>query len=120
MNSMIKGYLFLGALALAALYWITRSGNAGAVGLAVSQAAADMAGGVVQGASTAVGIPLTNEQKCANAMKNRDSLDVSLYCDAATFLKYEKDLMFGSDIAQIPITNNNIPLSQSGLIGVIN
>lgn len=117
MTALMKGWLFIGALALGLLYWITRKGNAAGVGLAVSQAAVDMAGGVVEGAASAVGVPLTNAEKCANAIKNRDSMDVSFYCDALTFLKYEKDLMFGSDVSQTAKQTNSLPSSQTNLVG---
>jgi hypothetical protein len=111
MNAIVKTYIILGALAVAVLYWFTRKGNAANIGIAVSQAAVDLTAGAVQGAATIVGVPLTNDEKCQLALKNRDSLDVSLYCDAATFFKYEKDMIFGSDVTQIaPGTDNTPPL----------
>lgn len=112
MSAAIKGYLFLGALALGIFYWITRKGNALAIGSAVSQAAVDMTSGVVEGAATIVGIPMTDEEKCADAINRRDALDVSLYCPLGTFLKYEKDLMFKSDVAQSLPPSNIMPIPQ--------
>lgn len=108
MSTLIKTYLFLGALALGALYWFTRKGNAAAVGVAVSQAAVSAAEGVVTGASESLlGIPQTDAEKCSLAMQNRDSLSASLYCDLATFLTYEKDSIFASDVVQSGAVNGS-------------
>jgi len=109
MSAIVKTYLILGALAIAAFYWLTRKGNALAIGSAVSRAAVDMTSGVIEGAATVIGVPMTNEEKCQLALKNRDSLDVSLYCDLGTFLKYEKDMMFGSDVKQSLAPANSLP-----------
>jgi len=119
LSGTIKTYLFLGALALVALYWFTRKGVAGGVGQAVSQAAVEAVGGVavgvVEGVGTTVGIPMTNEEKCQLAMKNRDSWNASLYCDLATFLKYEKDSIFGSSVVQAGTNTGatNAPVPQN-------
>lgn len=113
MNGILKVYLILGAAGAAFLYWFSRSGNAVKIGVAVSQAASDMTAGVVEGAATVVGIPLTNEEKCAKAMSERDSFGVSLYCSAGKFLGYEKDLLFGSAVKQQTTPSNNALSSQT-------
>ena len=104
MQNIFKLYAVIAVIVVAGVWWFFRQGNAAKVTGAVSQATVEAVGGVatgiVQGVGTTVGIPLTDEQKCANAMANRDSLDVSLYCPLSTWLAYEKDAMFGSDVVQ--------------------
>lgn len=105
-----KVYILMGLIAAWFLYWLTRASNAAKVGAAVSQAAVDMTTGAIQGAATVIGVPMTNAEKCQKAIADRDSWGVSEYCDLATFLKYEKDALFSSDVSQIKTgTENTAP-----------
>jgi hypothetical protein len=106
-------------MALVALYVFTRKGVAGSVTSAVTGAVIDAAGGVVtgtvQGLGKQVGIPLTDAELCAKAMSERDSWNASLYCDLATYLKYEKDSIFGGSIVQAGTNTGatNAPVPQN-------
>lgn len=80
------GVLLLGAV----LYIMTKGvrGTATAAAKAVTDAATGAAGGVVQSIGETVGIPPTDPDKCAQAMKDGRTLDASFYCDAGTFARY--------------------------------
>ncbi len=87
------GLLLLAALAGGALWYMTRPGNAGALGqslgLSLGTAAVDLvdgaASGVVYGIGDAVGIPRTDETACQKAMREGRTLDASFACPALTF-----------------------------------
>jgi hypothetical protein len=80
----------IGAAALA-VWWLSRKGNAQAVGETVGSAAVDTivgAGtGVVLGAGEAVGIPRTNMSECERAIAEGRTWDASFACPAGTFIK---------------------------------
>ena len=119
LSAQIKTYLFLGVLGILALWWFTRKGVAASAAAAITGAAVDAAGGAVagvaQGLGKQVGIPLTDAEKCAAAMANRDSWNASLYCDLATYLKYEKDSIFGGAVVQAGTNTGaaNAPVPQN-------
>lgn len=78
--------------AVLALAWLSRKGNAQAVGETVGEAAVSSivgAGtGVVLGAGEAVGIPRTNMTDCERAKAEGRTWDASFACPAGDFLKY--------------------------------
>lgn len=80
-----------GAVALAALYWITRPGQAASAGQAVGGAAVDLisgtASGVVTGAGALVGIPQTNLTQCEQDLAAGNTWAASFNCPAGTFIK---------------------------------
>lgn len=79
-----------GVGAAALLYYVmsnpTKAGAA--VGGAVGGAVAGAASGVVTGVGSAIGIPLTDATKCAACKKIRDTLGVSKFCSAPSFIQY--------------------------------
>lgn len=91
-------YGIAGAVSLVILYiaWKGWGGAAQAVTRAVTDAAGGAASGVVLGASDTIGIPETDAQKCAQAVKNGNTWDASLYCPAGTFLR---SIFMGADTA---------------------
>lgn len=113
MKGVYKLYIFIGILALAALWWITRKGNVAKLTSAVAQTTVEVATGAVtgtvEGIGQAVGVPVTSQDKCADAIRRRDGLDVSFYCPAGTFLEYEKDLLLGIDVTTL-IPKNSAPI----------
>lgn len=78
-------------VAVLAVLWLSRSGNAATVGQTVGEAAVSTivgAGtGVVLGASEAVGIPRTNQTECERAIAEGRTWDASFACPAGTFIK---------------------------------
>lgn len=78
-------------VAVLALWWFTRQGNAEAVGATVGEAAvAGIVGagtGVVLGAGEAVGIPRTNPTECERAIAEGRTWDASFACPAGTWIK---------------------------------
>ena len=86
---LIVGAIGVGAVAV---WWLSRQGNAQAVGETVGSAAVSTivgAGtGVVLGAGEAVGIPRTNMTECERAKAEGRTWDASFACPAGDFLKY--------------------------------
>lgn len=78
-------------VAVLAVMWLSRSGNAATVGQTVGEAAVSTivgAGtGVVLGAGEAVGIPRTNQTECERAIAEGRTWDASFACPAGTFIK---------------------------------
>ncbi|SFV17897.1 hypothetical protein [Pseudoduganella namucuonensis] len=95
---MTNKYLLIGAAAaaLAVLLIVKKKGAAAAVGQDLGRAAADVAVGVVQGATEgvvygvgdAMGIPRTNMTECERAIAEGRTLDASFACPASDFLSY--------------------------------
>lgn len=85
-------YLVGGLAVLAALWWVTRPGNAQALGVATGGAAVDMATGLltgtVQGVGGAVGVPATSLSECERAKADGRTWDASFACPAGDFLSY--------------------------------
>lgn len=85
----------IGVAALA-LVWLSRKGNAQAVGNSVGEAAVSTivgAGtGVVLGVGDAVGVPRTNMTECERAKAEGRTWDASFACGAGDWLGY----VFGS------------------------
>ena len=85
--------LIVGGVAVAALavVWLSRKGNAQAVGETVGEAAvATIVGagsGVVLGVGDAVGVPRTNMTECERAIAEGRTWDASFACPAGTFIK---------------------------------
>ncbi|MEQ1917539.1 MAG: hypothetical protein ABL856_12525 [Gallionella sp.] len=83
-------YLVGGFVAVVGVVLLIR--NAGAVAQAASQAVVGAVVGVgtgtVKGVGMAVGIPLTDSQKCAACKKIKDTFGASKFCTAAQFLRY--------------------------------
>lgn len=77
--------------AVVAVLWLSRQGNAQAVGETVGSAAVSTivgAGtGVVLGAGEAVGIPRTNQTECERAIAEGRTWDASFVCPAGTWIK---------------------------------
>jgi len=77
--------------AVAAVLWLSRKGNAQAVGETVGEAAVSgivgAGTGVVLGAGEAVGIPRTNMTECERAIAEGRTWDASFACPAGTFIK---------------------------------
>lgn len=63
-------------------------GAGAAVGVAAVDAVDGVLGGAVQGAGSVAGVPLTDADKCREAMASGSYMDASLYCPAPTFLKF--------------------------------
>ena len=77
--------LAVGAVAVVALAaYIAKKGVAGAVAGAVG-AVGDAATGAVIGIGQTIGIPQTNKQRCADAIREGRTWDSSFDCDAAAF-----------------------------------
>lgn len=78
-------------VAVLAVLWLSRKGNAQAVGETIGDAAvASIVGagtGVVLGAGEAVGIPRTNQTECERALAEGRTWDASFACPAGTFIK---------------------------------
>lgn len=78
-----------------------KRGAAEILGAAIASTAANAVVGVavggVKGIGEAVGIPDTSTDKCAAAMAAGSTWDASLYCPAATFLKWTKGRLFGEN-----------------------
>jgi hypothetical protein len=55
---------------------------------AITRGAADAAAGVVVGAGEAIGIPQTDQERCAEAIYAGRTWDASFMCPAADFLRY--------------------------------
>lgn len=53
----------------------------------IAGAASDAAGGAIQSAGEAIGVPKTDAQLCEAALASDDLWSVSKYCPAATFIK---------------------------------
>ena len=85
---LIVGAVGVGAVAV---WWLSRQGNAQAVGETVGSAAVNSivgAGtGVVLGAGEAVGIPRTNQTECERAIAEGRTWDASFACPAGTWIK---------------------------------
>jgi hypothetical protein len=85
---LITGAVAVGAVAL---WWLSRNGNAQAVGTTVGEAAVSTvvgAGtGVVLGVGDAVGVPRTNQTECERAIAEGRTWDASFACPAGTFIK---------------------------------
>ena len=79
-------------VAVLAVAWLSRKGNAQAVGETVGEAAVSTivgAGtGVVLGVGEAVGVPRTNMTECERAKAEGRTWDASFACPAGDFLKY--------------------------------
>lgn len=79
------------AVAVAVVAWIATRGAKG-VGQDIGEGAVNLVNGAVTGAVTATGtlfgIPLTNEEKAAQARKAGDVWAASLYMPAPEFLKW--------------------------------
>lgn len=78
-------------VAAVALVWLSRKGNAEAVGTTVGEAAVSTvvgaSTGVVLGVGDAVGVPRTNMTECEKAIAEGRTWDASFACPAGTFLK---------------------------------
>lgn len=91
----------LGILAAAgALYYLTRTGNAGKIGAGVVGAVADAGAGAVRGVGALVGIPDTNPSKCAADLQAGRYWDASFSCPAGDYVAglgtAAKGAVFGS------------------------
>lgn len=90
MTKEIKLYLIVGVIAIAA-FWLFLK-NSASIGFTIGKGAVDAvtgtAGGIVAGAGTVVGIPLTNAQECARCKAIRDYFGVSKFCSASDFLSW--------------------------------
>lgn len=79
-------------LALAFLYWLTRKGNAFAVGSAIGGAAVDTASGVVSGVVVGggelFGLPTTNKDKCKADCIAGNYFEASVSCPAPDYLRF--------------------------------
>ena len=80
--------VLLGAVAAIYLYKKGIAGTTAAIIGGAGQAAGQVASGAVVGIGQAVGIPATNTDQCNAAIAAGDTWNASLYCPAATFLKY--------------------------------
>lgn len=78
-------------IGLAALWWITRPGNASGAGQAVGGAAVDLLGGIGTGAVSSagdlLGIPATSRTQCEQDLAAGRTWDASFSCPAGTWLK---------------------------------
>lgn len=78
--------------AVLAVWWLSRQGNAQALGETIGSAAVETvvgaATGVVLGAGDAVGIPRTNMSECERAKAEGRTWDASFACPAGDFIKY--------------------------------
>lgn len=81
-------WVWIAGAAGVALY-LSKKGVQGVVA-DVTAGAINGAGGVVIGALEPFGIPRTSETKCQKAMREGNNWDASFYCDAATFLAWQK------------------------------
>lgn len=91
-------FIVLGAAVagLLLIVLVKKKGAAAAVGNDIGHAAADLAvgvvtgatEGVVYGAADAVGIPRTNMTECEKAMAEGRTWDASFACPAGTFIDY--------------------------------
>jgi hypothetical protein len=93
--------LLAAGLFLAYITITKRAGQsiAGAAGSAVVQGAGEFGVGVVVGVGEVVGVPPTDTDKCAQAIKNGSLWDVSLYCPASDYVAEawkRKPSIFGS------------------------
>lgn len=76
--------LVVGAVAFVAIKGV--KGTARDVAAGAASAAVDVAAGAVEGVGQAVGIPVTNPDKCAAAKAAGDTLEASFQCPASDFL----------------------------------
>lgn len=82
------------AVAVAAVYIITKAARAAAdlgpvgLGAAVGAGVVDAGAGVVLGIGDAVGLPRTEMNECQRAMAEGRTWDASFLCPAPVFLKY--------------------------------
>jgi hypothetical protein len=91
-------YLGAGALLLVGLAWIVAKGPANAgksAGRAIVGGASDLAGGLVQGGLSVLGVAETDADKCQACIAARDWWGVSKYCPAATAAGAGLDALLG-------------------------
>ena len=85
-------YLVGGLVLLGAAWWLTRPGNAMAVGQAVGGAAVEAANGAIKGVVTTagevVGIPQTSSSQCRADLLAGNVWDASFSCPAPVYLDY--------------------------------
>lgn len=62
--------------------------NAANITSGVVNTAGNAAAGVVLGVGDQIGVPRTNPERCAAAMRDRKGLDVATYCPASTTIQY--------------------------------
>lgn len=87
-SSIPKVAMYAGAAAgLFLLYKLATAGVRGTAA-AVTSGVIDAGAGVVIGAGEAVGIPQTNQDRCAEAIYAGRTWDASFDCSAGTFLRY--------------------------------
>jgi len=79
-------YVGLGLVAVAVVAYALK--NSEALGRGLVNAADGLVSGTVKGVGSLVGVPDTDEQKCAAAMAAGRTWDASFYCPAGTWLKY--------------------------------
>lgn len=85
------------AVAVAAVYFITKAARAAAdlgplgIGAAVGSGVVDAGAGVVLGIGDAVGLPRTQMSECERAMAEGRTWDASFVCPAPVFLNYLKE-----------------------------
>ena len=106
------GLFALGALGLY-LAWrkaktVSVSGAATSLVTGAAHVAGDVVGGVVQGVASVVGVPATDELKCAVALANGHAFDASLYCPLPIFSTY---VASGADAAMKKL--NGAPVLQN-------
>jgi hypothetical protein len=81
--AILAGLGVLGAVGL----WLYVKGPKAAASAVVS-AADQLAAGTIEGVGSVLGIPSTDEDKCAHAMADGSLKDASFYCPAPTFLRW--------------------------------
>lgn len=92
LSNEVKLGLGLGIAAIAILWWLTRKGQAAALGSSVGSAAgglvASVPGGVVIGIGDGVGIPRTDMTECEKAKAEGRTWAASFVCPAGDFVGY--------------------------------
>jgi hypothetical protein len=92
-QTMIVGAAVLAVIAIVVM--VKKKGAAAGVGAAIGGAAVDLANGVVSGVTFGVGdllgVPRTDESRCAEARAAGDTWAASQYCTAGTFMGYAWD-----------------------------
>lgn len=98
MNAATVKNAAIAAAALAGLFvvaWVWRNGL-GAAAAKIAGGAVDAAAGAVVGIGEAVGIPMTDAEKCAAAKNYGDGWAASKYCPAGDFLAWSAKRVFGT------------------------
>jgi len=104
-------------LAVAAIVVMASKKGVAGIGAAIGGAAVDLANGVVSGVGFGVGdilgVPRTDESKCAEARAAGDTWAASQYCTAGTFMGYAWDGITNAAVSVAPRVN---PASDQNLI----